>query len=237
MFFRKDYATPGPGVDPNAPEKTGAARLGEILSLECVTLVKLNLLFLVSCVFVVTIPAAVFAMNRVVRMMILDQTVICGHHYNTAFKQGWKRGCAAFFITAVPLLLSVCGMWFYLGRAAGNFVMFLPFMLCSTVFLLTLLASTYFYGLLTTKRSVRECLRLSLLLAAARPLRGILAVLSVYGTLLVAILEIPLSLIYLLLIGFSVPCLLGSFFVRTELKRFCEEEECEEGEDEDASGR
>lgn len=219
MFFRKDYAAPGPGINPDEPEKTGVARFAEILSLECVTLVKLNLIFLLSCVPLVTIPPAVFAMNHVVRMMILDQPVTCFYHYRTAFKRYWKRGCAAFFITGVPLVLSLCGMWFYLGRAAEQWVLFLPFMLCSTVFLLTLLASTYFYGLLTTERSLRECLRLALLLGAARPFRAVLAALSVYGTLLLAVLEFPISGIYLLLIGFSAPCLLGGFFVRTVLKR------------------
>lgn len=219
MFFRKDYAAPGPGISPGEPEKTGVARLAEILSLECVTLVKLNLLFLASCLPVVTIPAAVFAMNHVVRMMILDQPVTCLYHYKTAFRKHWKRGTAAFFITAVPLVLSFCGMWFYLSRAMAQPVLLLPFMLCSTVFLTALLASTYFYGLLTTERSVRECLRLALVLGAARPFRAVLAALSVYGTLTAAVLEFPLSGIYLLLIGFSVPCLLGGFFVRTELKR------------------
>ena len=34
-----------------------------------------------------------------------------------------------------------------------------------------------------------------------------------------AVLEFPISGIYLLLIGFSVPCLLGGFFIRTELRR------------------
>jgi len=221
MFFRKDYAAPGPGVDPGEPEKTGLARFGQILSIECVTLVKLNLLFLVSCVPLVTIPPAVFAMNHVVRMMVLDQPVTCLYHYKTAFKRHWKRGYAAFFLTAGPLVLSGCGAWFYLSRAAaGNALFFLPFMLCSTVFLLTLLASAYFYSLLTTERSVRECLRLSLLLGAGRPFRAVLAALSVYGTLAAAVLGFPLSLLYLVLMGFSLPCLLGSFFVRTELKRF-----------------
>ena len=219
MFFRKDYAAPGPGVNPDEPEKTGAARFAQILSIECVTLVKLNLLFLVSCVPLVTIPPAVFAMNRVVRMMVLDQPVTCFYHYRTAFKTYWKRGYAAFLLTIVPLVLSGCGMWFYLSRAMANFLLFLPFMLCSTVFLLTLLASTYFYGLLATERSFRECLRLALLLGGARPVRAVLAALSVYGSLLAAVLYIPLSLIYLVLIGFSVPCLLGHFFIRTELKR------------------
>lgn len=219
MFFRKDYAAPGPGVSPDEPEKTGAARLAQILSIEAASLVKLNLLFLVSCLPVVTLPSAVFAMNHVVRMMILDQPVTCSYHYKTAFKRYWKRGTAAFFLTAAPLILSGCGMWFYLSRAMEHVWLFLPFMLCSTVFLLTLLSSTYFYGLLTTERSVRECLRLALLLGAARPLRAVAAALSVYGLLLAAVLYLPLSGIYLLLVGFSLPCLLGSFFVRTELNR------------------
>lgn len=219
MFFRKDYAAPGPGVDRDEPEKTGLSRLVEILSIECVTLVKLNLLFLLSCIPLVTLPAAVFAMNAVTRMMILDQPVTLLYHYKSAFLKRWKRAYAAFFITVTPLVLAGCGAWFYLSRAARQPVLFLPFMLCSTVFLLTLLASAYFYGLLTTERSLRECLRLSLLLGAGRPLRGVLAALSVYGTLVLAVLEFPLSGIYLLLIGFSVPSLLGGFFIRTELKR------------------
>lgn len=219
MFFRKDYAAPGPGISPDEPEKTGVARFAEILSLECATLVKLNLLFLLSCIPIVTIPAAVFAMNHVVWMMILDQPVTLLYHYRTAFRKYWKRAYAAFFATALPLVLSLCGVWFYLGHAAEQWVMFLPFMLCSTVFLLTLLASTYFYGLLTMERSVRECLRPALVLGAAKPLRAALAALAVYGTLLFAVLELPISGIYLLLIGFSVPCLLGGFFVRTVLKQ------------------
>lgn len=219
MFFRKDYAAPGPGIDRDEPEKTGIARLAEILSIECATLVKLNLLFLLSCVPLVSIPAAVFAMNAVTRMMVLDQPVTLFYHYKTAFLKYWKRAFAAFFITAVPLILSGCGMWFYFSRAGRQPLLLLPFMLCSTVFLLTLLASAYFYGLLTTERSLRECLRLSLLLGAGRPLRGALAALSVYGSLVLAVLEFPISGIYLVLIGFSVPCLLGGFFIRTELKR------------------
>ena len=216
MFFRKDYAAPGPGVDPDEPEKTGVARLVEILSLECGTLVKLNLLFLVSCLPVVTIPPAIFAMNQVTRMMILDRPVLCWYHYTTTFRRFWRRGYAAFAAVMAPLVFSGCGVWFYLGRAATNPILFLPFMLCSTVFLLTLLASSFFYGLLTTGRNVGECLRLALILGGARPHRAVPAALAVYGTLGFAVLALPLSGIYLLLIGFSLPCLLAGFFIRTE---------------------
>ncbi|RKI70058.1 DUF624 domain-containing protein [bacterium 1xD42-67] len=220
MFFKKDYATPGPGVDPDAPEKTGAARLGEILSLECVSLLKLNLLFLLSCVPVVTVPPAIFAMVHVVRRMVLDQTVDCGYHYRTAFRQHWKRGYLAFSCTALPLVVSGYGAWYYLSGAAVQPLLLAPFTLCSTVFLVTILASAYLYGLLAAERPAKECLRLALILGVGRPLRAALAALSVYGTLAAAVLAFPISALYLLLIGFSVPCLLGSFFIRTVLKQF-----------------
>jgi uncharacterized membrane protein YesL len=222
LLFKKDYATPGPGIDPDEPEKTGPARLFQIFQIECGTLLKLNLLFLVTCIPLVTIPPALYAMNQVVRRMVLDETVDCLYHYKVAWKENWKRAYAAFFLTVLPLFLSGFGAWFYLQQAAGNLIFFLPFLLCSTVFLVVLLSSTYLYGVLSTGRSVKESLRLSALLGVGRPFRAILAVLCDYGLLLVAILEFPISLAYLLLIGFSVPCLLGHFFTRTVLRQYCD---------------
>lgn len=220
MFFRKDYAQPGPGIDPNAPEKTGLARFGEILSLECTTLVKLNLLFLASCLPLVTIPPALLAMNAVVRRMVLDEPVQCFYHYRTAFCRLWRRGYGAFLLTAGPLAVAGCGVWFYLSRAMTQPVFLAPFLLCSTVFLVTLLSSSCLYALLSSPSppGLREALRLAVLLGVGRPLRPLLAALAVYGTLLAAVLEFPISALYLLLIGFSVPCLLAHFFLRTLLK-------------------
>ena len=220
MFFRPDYAAPGPGVDPDAPEKTGAARLFEIVQLECVTLVKLNLLFLLSCIPLVTLPPALFAMHQVVRKMVLDQPVLCFYHYRTAFRNFFWNAYAAFLLTALPLVCAGFGLIFYLNRAAENPLFFLPFVVCSTIFLVVLLASPYLYGFLSTGRSLPESVRLALTFGLGRPFRAILAVLSYYGPLLAAILAFPISALYLLLIGFSVPCLLGCFFLRTVLKPF-----------------
>lgn len=221
MFFRKNYAAPGPGIDPDEPEKTGMARFAEILSLECTTLLKLNLLLLLCAVPVVTLPPALYAMHCVVRKMILDQPVDCFYDFKTAFRRHWKRGYAAFFLVAAPLGLSGCGVWFYLGRALEYPLFFLPFMLCSTVFLAALLSSCHLYGLLGAGRGVRESFRLALLLGLGRPLRAVLAALCWYGSLFTAVMAFPLSGAYLLLIGFSVPCLLGNFFLRTVLKPYC----------------
>jgi uncharacterized membrane protein YesL len=225
LFFRHDYAKPGPGIDPDAPEKTGPARLLEIIQLECGTLLKLNLLFLLTCIPLVTIPPALFAMNQVVRKMVLDQPVDCFYDYRTAFRTYWKQSYAAFFLTAVPLLCAGYGVYFYLYQAAENPLFFLPFTLCSTVFLVVLLSSAYLYGILSTGAGIRQAVRLAVVLGVGRPLRAVLAVLSYYGPLLAAILAFPISLLYLLMIGFSVPCLLGNFYLRTVLNQYCPAEE------------
>lgn len=220
MFFRKDYAVPGPGVDPNAPEKTGIARFVEILQLECVTLVKLNLLFLASCLPVVTLPPALFALHAVIRRMVLDQPVDCFHHYRTAFRTYWRRAYGAFFLTALPLVCAGFGAGFYLRYAAENPLFFLPFLLCSTVLLVVMLSTPYLYGILTLDRPLGEAVRLALMLGIAKPLRAVLAALCSYGLLLAAVLGFPLSALYLLLIGFSAPCLLAQFYLRTVIRQY-----------------
>jgi uncharacterized membrane protein YesL len=220
VFFNHNYAKEGDGIDPNAPEKTGFRRFFEIIGLECSTIVGLNLLFLVSCIPIVTIPPALFAMQQVIRRMVQDLPVDCFYHYRTAFKKYWKVSYGAFFLTYLPLGLSGYGAAFYLGYAAENLMLFLPFLLCSTIFLVVLLSSTYLYGLLSTGRGMKESLKLALILGVGRPLRAILAVLGYYTLPLACILAFPISLGVVVLFGFTLPCLLGNFYLRTVLKKY-----------------
>ena len=218
MFFHREHRAPERDGAP--PEKTGPGRLFEILQAECGSLVKVNLLFLLSSLPLVTIPPALWAMNQVVRAMVQDQPVRALADYRRAFCQRPGRSYAVFLLLAAPLVLGGCGAGFYLRYAGERPVLLLPFLFCSTVFLATLLASTYLYGILAAGATLPEALRLALKLGVGRPLRALLAVLFGYGLTAAAVLALPLSLIYLLLIGFSLPCLLANFFVRTVLRRY-----------------
>lgn len=221
MLFRQDYSTPGPGVRPDEPEKTGPARLWQIIQIDAGAILQLNLLFLLTCVPVVTIPLAVFGMNWVMRRMMLDRPVLCFHDYRAAIRRGWKQAYAAFFIVAAPLAASGFGVWFYLLRAMESVLFLAPFVLCSTVFLATLLSSTYLYGLLSAGMGVRQAVRTAVILGIGRPLRAVLAAVCGYGLWLFGVLEFPISLVYLVFLGFSLPCLLANFFVRTVLRPYC----------------
>lgn len=221
MFFRKDYNVPGPGINPDEPEKTGPARLLQILQLEVGSIFLLNLLFLASCIPVVTIPPALFAMNQVIRKMMLDQPVLCFSDYRTAFRTYWKQAYAAFFLTAVPMAASGYGAYFYLMQAAANPAMFALFLVCSTIFLVAVLSSGYLYGALGAGMSLKAAVRLAVALGVGKPLRPIVAAILGYGLAAFGILELPISLIFVLMLGFSMPCLLANFFLRIPLRNYC----------------
>ena len=107
--------------------------------------------------------------------------------------------------------------------------MFVPFLVCSTIFLVTLLSSGCLYGLLGTGMEPGRALRLSLALGVGRPLRPVLAALFGYGLAAFGVLELPISLLYVVFLGFSLPCLLANFFLRTLLRDYAPAPE--QGED------
>lgn len=221
MFLQSDYhdfMPPEPQDDEDLSEKTGLSCFFTLVVSQSFSLVKLNLLFLLGCVPVVTIPISLFAMNRAVFRLVQGQPVNCLRDYWETFRRDWKMGYFSFLLTLAPLVCAGGGMRFYLSYTASSALFFLPFLVCSTVFLVTLLSSGYLYGLLDGRRSMKETVRLAVLLGITKPLRAVLAALGCYGLLLLAVLIFPLSGLYLLLLGFSFPCLLGNFYLRTVLR-------------------
>lgn len=223
VFLDKSQFEPGPEDGSELPEKTGPKRFLQIIQEEFLSLIKLNLLFLVSCIPVVTIPPALFAARQVAHKMVLSESISCWRDYKAAFKTGWKRAYGAFFLTALPMALAGYGAAFYLSNTPKSVLLVFPFAFCVMVFLVDALFSTYLYGLLCSGRPLKEAVRPALLLGAARPLRAVLAALCWYGLPLLALLFFPLSGAYLALLGFTFPFLLGSFYTRTVLKQFCGE--------------
>lgn len=216
MLFQEDFNT----QEEELPEASGPRLFFRILGQETAALLLLNLLFLLSCLAVVTIPPALLALWQVTRRMLTGQTVHGWSQYWEAFRKGWKRAWGAFALTALPMATAGYGAWFYLRFAETNILCYLPFMFCAAVFLTALLASSYLWGLLADGRPLtRETLLLSLKLGLGKPLRPALAAVSWHGALAAGILWLPLSGVYLLLIGFSVPCLLSQFFIRTVVAR------------------
>ena len=119
------------------------------------------------------------------------------------------------------MALAGYGVFFYLYNAQQSLLFILPFAFCAMVFLITALSSSYLYGLLADGRPLKAAVRPALVLGVARPLRGALGALCWYGLTALGFLALPFSGVYLVLIGFTFPFLLGSFYVRTVLGQVC----------------
>lgn len=203
MLFQEDGRVP----EENRPEPSGRRRFLAVLRQEAAALLKLNLLFCLFCLPVITIPPALLALLRSMRVLAGGGTARAGQ-FLECMRRDWRRAWAAFLLTALPLVCGSYGLRFYLRLAQGNWLLYLPFMLCSTVFFIALLASAYLWGLLAAGRQLdRSLVRLSLALGLGRPLRAVLAWVYCAVPLLLALAVFPLSGLYLLLIGFSVPAL------------------------------
>ncbi len=106
--FKRNYAKPGPGVAPDEPEKFGVARFSQILSIECGTVLKLNLMTLFASIPIITIPPALCAMNAVIRKMMMDEPVMCFADFRDAFAKYWKQSYLVFLLgTLVPIATCV----------------------------------------------------------------------------------------------------------------------------------
>lgn len=218
MFFQENYNGP---PEEEAPPASGVRLFLRITGQEAAALLKLNLIFLLACLPVVTIPPAYFALHRLSRLLVRERGFRCWSRFWAVFRKEWRTAWATFLLTGLPLTGAGYGAWFYLRFAAGSPFFYLPFMFCATVFLTVLLASSYLWGLLAEGKGLsRETVLLALKLGLGKPLRAILAAAGWYVPLTAAVLWLPLSGLYLLLMGFSVPCLLRQFLIRTVLDRF-----------------
>lgn len=131
-----------------APAKTLPRRLWQLLRDECAALLRLNLLFCLFCLPVVTIPPAVFCLHKCCWQLIQN-------------------------------------------KPAGFFAAF----------------------------------RQALALAFLHPGRALAGAACHYGLPALAILLLPFSGAYLVLIGFSIPCLLGCLFAQKGLARVLGQED------------
>lgn len=220
MFFKRNYSIPGPGIDPDEPEKFGFARFCQILTLECRTILRLNFTTFFASLPILTIPPALCAMNAVIRKMELDQPVDCGRDFRHAFASFWKQSYVIFLLgTVLPLFTGVAS-FFYARTAAQNPLYFVPCVLSLFVFAASALASPYLYAMSATDFSLKALIRRAVLVGIAKPLRSFLCLLVNIGMMFLTLWFFPLSFPYFVLIGLSVPCLVGQFFIRLNLRRF-----------------
>ena len=115
LWFRPGYLKEGPGIEKDAPPKTGLALFFEILVREFWQLLKLNLLFVICALPLVTFGAARAALSRCTMNMVRDVPNDVWDDFRQELKKDFSRNTALgllelFALGMLMLLLSLPGI-------------------------------------------------------------------------------------------------------------------------------
>lgn len=170
MAWKDRYSRPGPGIPKDAPKKKGLRLFFDIVRREFFELVKLNLLFLLFCIPVATIPAALTAMSRITVKMIRDEPHFLWGDFWETFKSEFLPSTLGGGALLLALAASGVGASFY-GRATGNSYFFAAPMAVTVVFGMTALMSCFYFFPMRAlvDLPLKQTLKNALLLSCACP--------------------------------------------------------------------
>jgi len=203
-------------IKKDTPPKEGAALFFDVLRREFWELCKLNLMLILFCVPVVTMPAALTAMSRVIMFMLMDRPVSTFGDFFDTFKKEWKRATIMGLIYFPLLALTVFGQYFYLA-AAGSF---LPYAVAMLSCAMVLIAGFYMFPMLAVlDLGLAGILKNAILLTFLRMPQNILALIVAVLLALLVLMLLPLSILVALFILFALIGLVTTFCAYTGLKK------------------
>ncbi len=113
-FLIPNYSREGAGIDRNAPKKEGLPLIIETFTREFTTLLKLNLIFLICCIPIVTIGPAIGAMTSVTLKMVKDEPVDWFYDFKQAFKKNWKQSLILGIIQFAAMSIIISAFLYYI---------------------------------------------------------------------------------------------------------------------------
>lgn len=196
-------------IDPNSRSVQGLSTFIEF--------VALNLMYLVSCVPIVTIGAATSALFEVTIRYSDDEAGRPVADFFPAFMHNFRRGALSALALLVPIALLLFSAVFWLstptalGTAAGVIsALAAVFLFASFLYAMALVA--------TFDDGIRRTLKNAMLLAAAEPVRTFGLVMIPVALICISVL-FPPFLVIMGTIGFSVGAYAAAFLFRSVFAR------------------
>ena len=196
--------------------KQGIALFFDVLRREFWGICKLNLVFILFCIPVVTIPTALTAMSRVVMLMIMDKPVYPFGDFFAEFKAEWKRATVAGLVYFPLLALAVYGLYFY-ANVVDNYILYtLSIVACVSV----LIIGFYLFPMLAMlDLKIKEIFKNAVLLTFVRMPQNILTLIIVAALTLLVVMFLPPTIVVVLLIFFALIGYITTFCAYTGLKK------------------
>lgn len=194
----------GKGIDKDAPKRTGLALFFQIFAREWWELVKLNLLFILASLPLVTLPAACFATAQICRAMVEDRNVYLLRDFVASFRRHALRATLWGLVTSAVLALGIYAIAIYGGQVRDTLVYAGPLVISLVATAFVALWATHFMVLsVMDERPVLQVLRLSALATLLYPLPLLAALAFVAALWLAHILFYPVSVFMPATLNFS----------------------------------
>lgn len=207
-----NFDKPGPGIEKNAPKKKGIALFFDVYLRAFWELLKLNMLYLLFCIPIITIGPATAAMTKVTMLIVRERPFFVFGDFFEAFKSNFKQSFVTGLLLGASSVLLFVAMQFYWGVAAQNKLMYvIAFITVAFAFMLAM-ASIYIYPMLVTMALPLKLIYKNSLLLSVVCLKHSLPALVVVGLFAVGIFcFLPFSIPLLLVWFFSFAAFVSSF--------------------------
>lgn len=205
QWLRDMWIKEGPGIPKNAPKKTGLALFAEIFAREWWEMVKLNILFILASLLVITIPAAIAATARISVAFVEDRNIYLLRDFTEAFTRYFVRATLWGLAFTAAVGLGIYAIAIYAAGAQNNLMFAVPLTvaLFATVFILVVACHLVVLMVMCDMSALR-LLRLAAIASLIRPLPALGALLFVAALWLAHIAFYPVSVFMPATLNFSL---------------------------------
>jgi uncharacterized membrane protein YesL len=194
--------------------------LGRILGRNLFRLVKLNLLFLVFCLPVITAPAATAAMSRVTKSMWKESHFFWSDYWETFLGEFGKASLAGILLYGGGGAAAV-GFLFYREMAKQTALLLAPAWICAAVFLLFLVMGAYVFPMIAAlDLPLKAVFKNAFLLVFLRFPQNLLLALILGGITGVCFLFFPVSIPFVVLLASSLQSLTGAAIIWPGIEQY-----------------
>lgn len=112
-LFKNNYNDSGSGVSKKAPQKKTFFRFFDAFTNKFWTLFKINLIYFLFCIPIVTFGPATAAMTTLMRNIYLQRPQFIFHDFWEAFKKNFKKSLVIGIVDVIAICLAVYSYFFY----------------------------------------------------------------------------------------------------------------------------
>lgn len=206
------YAKPGKGVKRSQPEKKKFFQFFELYFRKFGSMIKLNLVYLLFCLPILTIGPATAALAKVSQYYCEGKPVFLMSDFWTAFKSNFKQGFIIGLIDTLFIFLFYEGFIFYYARTVQSWLYWIPLVILVLLAVIAAFMNFYTYQMMVTVQlNTWTLIKNSLMMCALGAKTNWLTLIFTALLLLPSIMFFPLSILIVLTITFSMSAMIVCF--------------------------